>query len=302
MRTLEVIAFQGLVTLARVLPRRWIRTAGSWVGLVAHGLDARHRRITRNNLRLAYGPELTETQVRRIARRCWAQFGRNIFDALTFQRLGPESVGTVVHYEGLEHIRSAYARGQGVLLFSGHFGQWELTALMQGFLNMPLLLVTRRLDNPGLERMLASLRQRSGNRIVHKRNAVREMVRALREGHGVAIVIDQDARSSGVFVPFFGRLASTTPTLARIALRTGAAVIPSFCVPRPDGSYVVTYEPEVPVAPTGDLQADTNDLTARCTAILERWVRRHPEQWMWMHRRWKTQAPVTEPMLDGGKP
>jgi KDO2-lipid IV(A) lauroyltransferase len=186
-----------------------------------------------------------------------------------------------------------------VLLFSGHFGQWELTALMQGFVGLPLILITRPLDNPALERMLADLRSRSGNRVVHKRNAVREMVKALREGIGVAIVIDQDALKDGLFVPFFGRLASTTPTLARIALRTGAAIVPTFSIPREDGTYRVVYGPEVDVRKTGDMDADAHRITAECTATIERWVRAYPEHWLWMHRRWKTPAPPSpgEPAL-----
>jgi KDO2-lipid IV(A) lauroyltransferase len=175
------------------------------------------------------------------------------------------------------------------VLFSAHFGHWELTALMQGFLDLPLALVTRPLDNRALERMLAELRGRSGNRVIHKRNAIRESLRELRAGRGVAIVLDQDARAEGVFVPFFGRPASTTPTAALLALRTGASLVPTYSVPRPDGSYLIVYEPAVEVTATGDREADVRRITARCTAILEGWVRRWPELWLWMHRRWKTQ-------------
>jgi len=127
---------------------------------------------------------------------------------------------------------------------------------------------------------------------VHKRKAVREIVRALREGSGVAIVIDQDARDGGLFVPFFGRLASTTPTLARMALRTGAAIVPTFCVPQPDGTYRITYEPEVEVRSGVDVEAEAYRLTEVCTAVIEKWVRAYPEHWFWMHRRWKTRPPA----------
>jgi len=153
-------------------------------------------------------------------------------------------------------------------------------------------LVPRPLDNPGLERLLAGLRSRSGNRVVHKRNAIREMLRSLRAGRGVAIVIDQDALRDGVFAPFFDRLASTTPTLARLALRTGAAVIPTFCVPSADGGHRNTDEAPVEVERSGNLERDTVVLTAECTAIIERWIRAYPEHLSWMHRRWKTPPPV----------
>ena len=286
---LEAAGFRLLLAAARLLPRRLLLNLGSAAGRMAYFVDGRHRRIALGNLRLAYGPSLGDREARRINRKCWRHFGRITFDSLTFPRLTASSVGTLVRYEGLEHIREAYTRGKGVILFSGHYGHWELVALMQGYLGLPLALVTRPLDNPYLESMLGSLRDRSGNLIIHKRSAVRAMVRALHAGIGVAIVIDQDARDKGVFVPFFGRPASTTPTLALLALKTGAAVVPVFSVPQPDGTYRVVYEPPVEIPGTGEHDAAVMCVTARCMAIIERWVRRQPELWLWMHRRWKTQ-------------
>jgi KDO2-lipid IV(A) lauroyltransferase len=288
---LEALGFRVLLAVSRRLPRRIWLGLGAALGQLGCVLDRRHRRIALANLELAFGPALSAGEARGIVRRCWRQFGRVTLDALNFGRFGPEDAGSLVRYHGLEHIRAAYASGRGVLLFSAHYGHWELTALMQGFLGLPLLLVARPLDNPELERLLAGLRGRSGNRIVHKRNAVRTLLRALERREGVAIVIDQDARADGVFVPFFGRLASTTPTLASLALRTGAAVVPTFSVPLADGTYEIHYEPEVPIRPSGDRQADVLRVTAECTRIIERWVRRHPELWLWMHRRWKTPPP-----------
>jgi KDO2-lipid IV(A) lauroyltransferase len=285
---LESATFRLLLAAARAVPRRVALRLGAGAGRLGAVVDRRHRRIALDNLRLAFGPQLEARRARRLVSDTWAHFGRILVDALYFPRLGPDAIGTLVHYEGLDVLRAAYARGRGVVVFSGHFGHWELTALMQGFLDLPLALVARPLDNQALERMLAELRGRSGNRVLHKRNAIREALRELRAGRGVAIVLDQDARSEGVFVPFFGRPASTTPTLALLALRTGAAVVPTYSLPRPDGSYLVVYGPEVEVTATGDREADILRITARCTAILEGWVRRWPELWLWMHRRWKT--------------
>jgi len=285
---IEAALFGLLLQMARVTPRSFLRFLGAGAGLLGYLLDSRHRAIALDNLSMAYGSSPSSPEMRRIARECWIHFGRILFDALAFHRLSAATAGRVVRYEGLEHIRNAYARGKGVLLFSAHYGHWELVALMQGYLGLPLSLVTRPLDNRRLEKMLVRLRGGSGNRIVHKRNAVREMLAAVRNGSGVAIVIDQDAHEEGVFVPFFNRPASTTPTLALLALRTGAAVVPVFSVPQSDGSYLVTYEPEVRVHSTGDRDADVHRLTGDCTAIIERWVRKHPELWLWMHRRWKT--------------
>ena len=287
----EAAAFRLLLLAARALPRRLLLAAGSFAGRLGCALDGRHRRIAEGNLLRALGGAMTTARARRLTRDCWRHFGRITFDTLSFPRLGPESADRLVRYEGLEHLREAYTRGKGVLIFTGHFGHWELAGLMQGHLGLPLSVVARPLDNPALERMLAELRSGSGNRIIYKRNAVKEILKGLREGLGVAIVIDQDARRDGIFVPFFGRLASTTPTLALLALRTGAPVIPCFSTPEPDGTYRVVYEPEVVPEQTGDRDEDILRLTARCTAIIERWVRRRPEVWLWMHRRWKTRPP-----------
>lgn len=287
---LEAAAFRGLLGVARLLPRRAMLGLGSLAGTLGYWLDGRHRRIAQENLRRAFGDGVDERWRRRVARRCFREFARMTFDALAVYHAPYEALRPLVTYEGLEHVRRAYAEGRGVLLFTGHFGHWELTGMLQGYLGLPLALVARPLDNPRLERILAGLRSKSGNRIVHKRNAVREMLRALREHIGVALVIDQDAGADGVFVPFFGRPASTTPTLALLALRTGAPVIPSFSVPCP-GGYRVVYEPPLEIPQSGDRERDVLELTARCTAIVEAWVRRHPECWLWMHRRWKTRPP-----------
>jgi KDO2-lipid IV(A) lauroyltransferase len=290
---LESLAFGTLLRIAGLVPRRILLGLGSLGGMLFYCFDARHRRIGLDNLAMAFGEHLEPRGARRILRACWRHFGRITLDSLAFPRLGRESVGKLVHYEGLEHLSAAYERGKGVLLFSGHFGHWELTALMQGFLGYPLALVTRPLDNPRLERLLARLRGGSGNRIIHKRNAVREILKALQSKIGVAIVIDQDALDGGIFVPFFGRPASTTPTLGLLAVRTGAAVLPTFSLPNPDGSYRIVYEPVIDWESTGNRDDDVRRLTEHCTAIIERWVRKHPELWLWIHRRWKTQPQET---------
>jgi KDO2-lipid IV(A) lauroyltransferase len=276
---------------SHLIPRRLWLGLGSVVGSLGYALDARHRRIAFENLALAFGPTLSGPRSRSIVRECWRHFGRVTFDMLASHRFSRSSAGLIVRVEGLEHLREAYASGRGVLLFTAHYGNWEMAGLMQGYLGFPLAVVARPLDNRRLERRLARIRARSGNVIVHKRSAVREMVRALHERIGVAIVIDQDARDQGIFVPFFGRPASTTPTLAALALRTGAPVIPARTTLESDGTYRLTYGPPVAVESSGRREADIVNLSARCTAIVEGWVRERPEQWLWMHRRWKTAPP-----------
>jgi KDO2-lipid IV(A) lauroyltransferase len=160
---------------------------------------------------------------------------------------------------------------------------------MQGLGDLPISMVVRPLDNPLLDGLLDRKRRLSGNETIAKRRAVRAILRTLREGKGVAIVIDQNLRSTErIFVDFFGRPAATTPALALTAHRTGAAVVPVFCIPRPDGTYVVRYHEPVAIPSTGDRDRDVHLLTQECTRIIEETVRAHPGAWLWMHRRWRT--------------
>lgn len=295
---LEDAAIASLQAIVSRFPPRGVVAIGAALGRLGLALDRRRRRTTIANLRAALGESETEVEIRRIAGACWRHFGRIALEALSFPALSANDIGTRVRYRGLEHIRAAYEKKNGVLLFSGHFGNWELVALMQGFLGLPLALVTKPIYNPRLERRLARIRELSGNAVIHRQGAVKEMLRELERGSGVAIVIDQDAKEAGVFVPFFGRLASTTPTLALLALKTGAAVVPVFSLPREDGGYDVVYEPEIAVAPTGNRDADVLRVTAECTRTIERWVRAHPDLWSWMHRRWRTKPPPVTPGRD----
>ncbi len=286
---LEAAAFALLLAVARRLPRRALLALGSAAGRIGYLVDLRHRRVGIDNLRLAFGRELDRRAARRLLRACWRHFGRVTLDACRLHHLDPAAFAPLVRLHGVEHLREARRRGRGILLFSGHFGHWELgSAAVSRCLALPLTLVARPLDNPHLERRLARLRARSSNVVVHRRHAVGPILRVLRAGRAVGLLIDQDARDEGVFVPFFGHPASTTPALALLALRSGAAIIPSFSVLRADGTCDVTFEAPLAAAAGAERADDVRRITAACSASLERWVRRHPEQWLWMHRRWKS--------------
>ncbi len=295
MNKLRVIAEAGLIesalALARILPRRALLSIGANLGALAGRLDLRHTRIARDNLRLALGDTLPERDRERILRACWRHFGKITFDALAFPRLDRSSLGSILKVEGLQHAQGALEQGKGALIFSAHYGHWEAGAYTMGLLGVPFAVIARPLDNPILDRRLIELRGGTGNAVIPKRRAVRETMKALARGAGVAILIDQDARLDGVFVPYFGRLAATTPTLALLALRTEAPIVPIFASVETDATITVHIEPVVPTRPSGDRDADVLRLTAECTAIVERWARRNPEQWLWMHRRWKTRPP-----------
>jgi KDO2-lipid IV(A) lauroyltransferase len=280
-----------LLGLARWLPRGVLAAIGAAMGDLAYRLDRKHTRVAIDNLESAFGDALSPNERRRIARDCWRHYGRITADAAAFPRLRASDIGSRIRYEGLESVKEAYAEGRGVLVISGHFGHWELTAYMQGFLGLPMTLITKPMENPRLERMLAGLRLGSGNQVVAKANAVREAVKAIARGVGVAVMIDQDARGSGIFVPFFGRPSSTIPTVGMMHLRTGAAVVATFSYPAADGGWRIVYERMRFPGLTGDRDRDVRRITEETTAALEARIRERPELWMWMHRRWKTPPP-----------
>jgi len=285
---LENAVAAGLLALGRWLPHRALLGIGAGGGELAYRLDRKHTRVALDNLRTAFGPGLADQDARRIVRACWHHYGRIATDAAAFPRLTADAIGRRIRYEGLEALREAYAEGRGVLVISGHFGHWELTAYMQGFLGCPMALITRPMENPRLEQRLARLRSGSGNRVIAKENALRASRRALSQGLGLAVMIDQDARGSGIFVPFFGRPASTIPTVGAIHLRTGAPVVATFSYPEPDGGWRITYERMLFPGLTGDRDHDIRLITCETTRLLEARIRERPELWMWMHRRWKT--------------
>ncbi|MEW5807228.1 MAG: lysophospholipid acyltransferase family protein [Acidobacteriota bacterium] len=288
----EFLFFQGVASLSSILPRKVVLFIGTLFGRIIYHLDRKRKRIGMENLKMAFGGSLTPRERKKIIKKVYIQMGRCAFDVFLFPRFTKESIGKTIFYEGLENIQRAYEKKRGVFLFSAHFGNWELVAHMQGHLGFPLMLVTRPLDNPYIERKIAQkYRTLSGNGVIHKKNAVREMLKAIARGLGIAIVIDQNVREKPyVFVDFFGIPAATTPSLSLLALKTGATIIPVFSVPRDDGTYRIIYEKEVEIINTGNREKDVLDIMQTCTKIIERYVREYPHLWMWMHQRWRTKV------------
>ena len=196
-----------------------------------------------------------------------------------------------VEFDGEERARLAYAQGKGVLFITGHFGFWELQAMVHAVRVEPVSILARALDNPHLNRLLEEIRQVTGNTVVYRRGTIRRVLRTLQAGHGVAVLIDQHIMSrDAIYVDFFERPAATTSAVAALALRTGAPVIPVFALPLGRGRYRLIYEHQVE-PPRADSPDAVREFTQRCTDVLEMYVRRHPELWLWMHRRWRNDGP-----------
>jgi len=275
--------------LVRPLPRRWTLALGRALGRLLADLDPRHVAIAAENLRQAF-PHWDEPRRLRTARAVYAHFGQTLLDILWMAQQPRERLLSLIVEEGREHADRVRAAGRGVVYVTGHFGNWEFYGVAFGWLGEPVGVVARPLDNPALEARLTAFRTRSGNTVISKRRALQDILRLLRQGAGVAILVDQNVQEQdGIFVEFFGRPAATTTVAAALAVKTGCALLPVHCEARPDGRYTFVYGRPLEWTTTGNRQDDIARLTQALTTVIEGWVRERPEQWLWMHRRWKTQ-------------
>jgi KDO2-lipid IV(A) lauroyltransferase len=261
----------------------WFTELRIWA--IAHLLDLllpRLRKVAMRNLALAglNHPDRITDGVFRSLGRLIVTFGR-------FPRLTRENIGNLIRYEGLENFTSAHAKGKGVLIATGHLGNWELSAFAHAWMTAPMHIVVRPLDNPGIDRLVEERRGLSGNYIIRKKEAAREILRALNAGDAVGILIDQNTSASeGVFIDFFGVSACAGTAFVKFAHHTGAAVVPGFAVwSDAEKKYVLHFYPEVPMS--GDVQEDTQ----RVHSVFEKIITEYPDQWLWIHRRWKTRPP-----------
>lgn len=283
---LEYLAVASVRQLVRFLPWWATRALGAALGLAFYSLDPSHRRLAVENLQHAF-PLRSRRECRAIARATFVHFGRLLVDLLKFSTLSPERMIERVDFEGLDRMRHAHERGRGVLLFTAHFGYWEQAALVHSLGLKPMAVVARPLDNPRLQALLESVRMGTGNVVIYRRGGLRRIMRALADNLAVAMLIDQHIQAAdAVYVEFFNRPAATTSALAALAMRTGAPVVPVFALPLPDGRFRLVYEH--PVEPPREDDPDPiREFTQRCTDVLEMYVRRYPELWLWMHRRWR---------------
>lgn len=284
--TLEYWAVVGVRAVARRMPDGMVRAWGAVLGWTFYALDRPHRRVALTNLEQCF-PNRPAAERRAIARATFAHFGQVLLKLLTFSALSPREMLERAEYEGDERVRLAYAKGKGVLFFTGHFGFWECQAMAHAVKLRPIGVLARALDNTRLNDLLERIRTATGNHVIYRQGAVRRVLKTLAAGDGVALLIDQHMHSSdAIWVSFFQRPAATTSTLAALALRTGAAVIPVFAEPLPGGRYRFIYEPPVE-PPKSEGPEAIREFTQRCTDVLEMHVRRKPELWLWMHRRWR---------------
>jgi Kdo2-lipid IVA lauroyltransferase/acyltransferase len=281
----------------RAVPLHLARVLGAVLGTIAYKLLGRLRRVGLRNLELAF-PDMSAEERERILRLEYRNLGWLLAEFCQMSTYTPGFASRFIRYEGLENYLAARDRGKGVLVLTGHLGAWELSSFYHSLAGYPMGMVIRRLDNPLVDRMVNRIRCLHGNRVLHKDDFARGLLAAMRAGDTVGILMDTNMTPpQGLFVPFFGVPACSASGLARVALKTGAAVLPGFLLwEESEQQYVLHFYPELVLASTGDAEADAAENTARFTSVLEQAIRNYPSQWLWMHRRWKTRPPGESPI------
>jgi len=287
----EELSYRLLKGLFRCLGCVSPRTAGrisDRLGWLLFHLDKRHRTIALNNLERAFGDGHTPAQNRKIALTVFRNLVRMLFEIAWSMGQPAEELKRKFRVRGHYNYMRALQKGKGLLMLTGHVGNWELLPVVGVMINLPVNVLYRPLDSPVLERFITELRSRFGARMIPTARSARQVLKALLRGEIFAILMDQNVDwYEGVFVDFFGHRACTNKGMALLALKTRAPVVPIFLIREPDG-FLVDVGTEVPLIQTGDKIKDVEENTQRYNTVIEDFVRRYPDQWFWVHQRWKT--------------
>ncbi|MFH0924150.1 MAG: lysophospholipid acyltransferase family protein [bacterium] len=283
-----IVVFFAL--LVRLLPLTLAIGLGESLSIATFYLDKKHRQRTISNLKMVFGKEKTPDEMYEIAKAAYRTVGRGIIEFLWIPKLNREKIKSYVSYEGLENLHTALNKNKGILCLAAHFGSWELGPIAHSLYGYPSSFVARPIDNIYLDKWINKYRCKFGNKVIPKKNAIRHILRDIRNKRQVGILIDQNTSPrESVFVKFFNKICSTTPLLAVIALKTGAPVLPTFTVPNDKGKHTILIGPEIKLDIKGELERDIIVNTQIFTKVIEDIIRQYPECWFWMHRRWKTQ-------------
>jgi KDO2-lipid IV(A) lauroyltransferase len=281
---------RALELAGRVTPRAALVPLGRSLGILAYRTMPRYRKVALANLRRAYGDEWTDARIEATARESFRHLGITLVEFFLRQpRITMEEVEREVRFVGQEHFEAAFARGKGAILVTAHYGNWEMMGPRLARAGYAVSAVSRTADDPGLENMIEAIRTRTGLRQIPRRQAARQGLAALRRNEILAILLDQNTLEGGVFVPFFGYPASTATGPALFSLKTGAALVPTFCLREADGTHTMKAWPAIYPEAAGDRSRAVQELTAAVTRVIELQIRERPELWFWLHNRWKLQ-------------
>lgn len=281
---------RSLNLIGGVTPRRALPPIGRALGRLTYRTMTRYRKVAHSNLERAYGHCMDAESRRKLAVESFENVGMTLVEFFLRQpRITMDEVERDVRFVGQEHYEEAFSHGKGVLLITAHYGNWEMMGPRLARAGYQVHAVSRTADDPGMENMIESIRTRCGLKQIPRRQAARQGLAALRKNEILAILLDQNTAEGGVFVPFYGYPASTATGPAVFALKTGAAIVPTFCLREADGTHTMKAWPPLYPQSTGDRNADIRNLTAEITRIIELQIRERPELWCWLHNRWKLQ-------------
>lgn len=299
---LEYLLVAGFAKGLLFLPASLAYSVGEGLAALLYRFDHKHRLIAHENLRRAFNGQLSPLEIAELARSTFINLGRTVVETCRILRINQENFRQFIRIEGYEHFQQAKRRGKGIIYITAHLGSWELLPLASALMGEPLSIVTRPLDNPYLDRAINRLRTAWGTKVLTKKLVMPALVQALLRGESVGILMDQNITwKEGVFVDFFGMPACTALAPALLALRTDATVLPAAIVRYGRDRHTILVEKEIPLIRTGHLRADVVANTASFTRAIEALVRREPAQWLWVHRRWKTQPRTECRVLEGSE-
>lgn len=289
-----IIALKILCWFIGHIPLAISLRIGRGLGSIGFYLDKKHREIALNNLKASFGDEKTSDEINIVAKRAFENLGMNLIEFCRLPWLKKKDLAGYIDCEGFDNFKRAYDKGKGVIFLTGHFGNWELMAIFYALKGYPADIVVRDMDNPAIDEFVRWVRTKAGNRIISKGRSMRELLKILSKGGVVGILLDQNVTwAEGVFVYFFNRLACTNKGAALMAISSGAPVVPTFIV-RDGKRHSVIIDKEIEVIDTGDRSKDQLENTAAFTKVIEDFVRKYPEQWFWLHQRWKSR-PENDP-------
>src|SRR5216683_1032443 len=294
---LEYAAVWAILKMLGALPRGVARSFAAMVARLLYAMMPRLRRTAEFNLRLAF-PEWDASQQNAVIRGMVRNLGWMAAEFARFAKYTRENIEEVLILEGHDNFLNGQRRGKGVLYLTGHIGAWELSSFAHALYGFPLHYMARRIDNARIDTLVNSYRCLSGNRPIFKNESARVMLKVLKEARTIGILADQNTMpQEAAFVDFFGKQASTTTGIARVALHTDAAVVPGYAIwDEASGKYRLRFEPPVELIRTGDTERDVFENTQKFTKVIEDIIRKYPEQWVWVHGRWNTR-PAGEPSL-----
>lgn len=274
-----------------LLPRKTALNLGVLLADLLFWFPSSEKTKTLENLSIAFGKEKSSAEILKICHNCFRNLGKGLMEFLQFPRLTSENLGRLVTFDGRQNIDDALKMGKGVIILTAHFNNWELLAASLALSGYDVSYIARAVRSPRLDALVTQNRESKGIRCLFRGASIKSALKCLRRNELLGILSDIDTKVDGVFVDFFGRSAFTPRGPVSIALRTGAVLVPTFLVRQKDDTHKIVAEKALDLKVTGNPDEDIRLNTARFTKIIESYIRKYPEQWIWMHQRWKTRPP-----------